>query len=62
MLEQPFVKNPDMTVKDLVVEKIAKLGENIRVRRFSRFKLGEGLEKREDDFVQEVRQQTAESN
>jgi elongation factor Ts len=57
LLEQPFVKNPDMTVKDLVLEKIATLGENIQVRRFSRFKLGEGLEKRQDDFVQEVRQQ-----
>ncbi len=59
LLEQPFVKNPDMSVNDLVLEKIAKLGENIRVRRFSRFKLGEGLEKREDDFVQEVQQQAA---
>ncbi len=57
LLEQPFVKNPDITIKDLVIEKVAKLGENIRVRRFSRFKLGEGLQKRSHDFAEEVRQQ-----
>ncbi|MEE8279013.1 MAG: translation elongation factor Ts [Thermoanaerobaculia bacterium] len=57
LLEQQFVKNPDITVRDLVIEKVAKLGENIQVRRFSRFKLGEGLAKRTDDFAEEVRQQ-----
>jgi len=41
LLEQPFVKNPDVTVGDYVKEHIAKLGENIVVRRFSRFALGE---------------------
>ncbi len=41
LLEQPFVKDPDRTVEQLVTEKIAKLGENIRVSRFARFKLGE---------------------
>ena len=41
LLEQPFVKNPDLTVGQLVAEKVGKIGENIRVRRFSRFKLGE---------------------
>ncbi len=59
LLEQPFVKKPDQTVQDLVAEIVAKLGENIRVRRFARFKLGEGLEKRSDDFAAEVRRQTA---
>ncbi len=54
LLEQPFVKNPEVTVGQLINEKIAKIGENIRVRRFSRFRLGEGLEKRKDDFAQEV--------
>jgi elongation factor Ts len=54
LLEQDFVKNPDLTVGDLIKEKIAKIGENIVVRRFSRFKLGDGLEKRQDDFVKEV--------
>lgn len=41
LLEQPFVKNPDMTINDLVKEKIAKLGENITVKRFTRYVLGE---------------------
>jgi elongation factor Ts len=41
LLEQPFVKNPDVTVGELVAEKVGKLGENIRVRRFARFRLGE---------------------
>jgi elongation factor Ts len=40
LLDQPFVKNPDQTVKDLLTERIAKLGENIVVRRFVRFQLG----------------------
>jgi elongation factor Ts len=59
LLEQPFVKNPDLTVQDRVAETVAKLGENIRVRRFVRFLLGEGLEKRSDDFAQEVHRQAA---
>ena len=41
LLEQPFVKNPDLTIGKLVEEKIAKLGENIQIRRFVRFALGE---------------------
>ena len=41
LLEQPFVKNPDQSIKDLLVEKISKLGENIVVRRFTRYQLGE---------------------
>ena len=41
LLDQPFVKNPDQTVADYVKEGIAKLGENIVVRRFSRMALGE---------------------
>ncbi|MDI6907794.1 MAG: translation elongation factor Ts [Thermoanaerobacterales bacterium] len=43
LLEQPFIKNPDVTVQQVVTEAIAKLGENIVVRRFARFELGEGL-------------------
>lgn len=54
LLEQPYVKNPDQTVGELVVEKIAKIGENIQIRRFSRFRLGEGIEKRKEDFAAEV--------
>lgn len=41
LLEQPFIKDEGVTVRDLVTSKIAKLGENIRVRRFARFELGE---------------------
>jgi elongation factor Ts len=54
LLEQPFVKNPDTTVGDLITAKIAKIGENIKVRRFARYRLGEGLQKREDNFAAEV--------
>lgn len=54
LLEQPFIKDQDRTVGDLVTEKVAELGENISVRRFSRFDLGEGLEKRVNDLVAEV--------
>jgi len=54
LLEQPWVKNPDQTVGQLVSEKVAKIGENIKVRRFSRFKLGEGIAKRSEDFAKEV--------
>jgi elongation factor Ts len=41
LLEQPFVKNPDITVQDLLNELMAKTGENILIRRFSRYQLGE---------------------
>jgi elongation factor Ts len=54
LLEQPFVKDPDKTVQDLVNAKVAKIGENVQVRRFSRFKLGEGIEKKSGDFAAEV--------
>jgi len=54
LLEQSFVKNPDQTVGQLVQEKVAKIGENIQVRRFARFKLGEGIEKRSGDLAAEV--------
>jgi len=54
LLEQPFIKNPDITVNQLIVEKIAQIGENIRVRRFVRFELGEGLEKKQENFAEEV--------
>jgi elongation factor Ts len=59
LLEQPFVKDTDKTIAQLVSEKVAKIGENIQIRRFSRFKLGEGIEKKKDDFVAEVMAQAA---
>ncbi|NLY42492.1 MAG: translation elongation factor Ts [Clostridiaceae bacterium] len=54
LLEQPFIKDPDRTVQDLLTEKIAIIGENINIRRFARFEKGEGLQKREDNFVDEI--------
>jgi len=59
LLEQPFVKNPDVTIAQLIAEKVGKIGENIQVRRFMRYKLGEGIEKRQDDFAAEVAAQAA---
>jgi elongation factor Ts len=57
LLEQSFIKDPDKTVEQLVVEKVAKIGENISIRRFVRFELGEGLSKRQDNFAEEVMSQ-----
>lgn len=54
LLEQPFVKDPDMTIQQLLTEKIAKIGENMSIRRFVRFQLGEGIEKKVSDFAAEV--------
>lgn len=54
LLEQPFVKDPDKTISQLITEKVAKIGENISVRRFVRFELGEGMAKKEDNFADEV--------
>ena len=54
LLDQPFIKDPAQTVGELVTEKIAKTGEKVTIRRFARYKMGEGLAKREDDFGDEV--------
>ena len=54
LLDQPFIKDPAKTVGELITEKIAKTGEKITIRRFARYKMGEGLAKREDDFGDEV--------
>ena len=54
LLDQPFIKDPAKTVGELVTEKIAKTGEKVTIRRFARYKMGEGLAKREDDFGGEV--------
>ena len=54
LLEQPFVKDDKKTVNQVLTEAVGRIGENIQVRRFSRFVLGEGLEKRVDDFASEV--------
>lgn len=54
LVDQPFVKDPSKTIGDLVAEKIASIKENISIRRFTRYKMGEGIEKKADDFVDEV--------
>ncbi len=54
LLDQPFVKDPDKTIEQIQQDLVAKIGENIRVRRFVRFELGEGLEKKKSDFAAEV--------
>jgi len=57
LLEQPYIKDPEISVHDLIVAQISKIGENIKVRRFARFEVGEGLQKREEDFAAEVMSQ-----
>jgi elongation factor Ts len=54
LVDQAFVKDPSKTVGELVTEKVASIKENITIRRFSRFKMGEGIEKKQDDFAAEV--------
>lgn len=58
LLEQKYVKNPDLTIADYLQETISKIGENIVVRRFVRYELGEGVEKKSENFADEVAQMT----
>ncbi len=62
LLNQHFVKNPDLTIKDLLTEATLKIGEKISIRRFVRYELGEGLEKRNDNLAEEVAKQMAGKN
>lgn len=57
LLEQSFVKDPERKVKDILAEKVATLGENIKIRRFVRYEMGEGLAKKEENFAEEVMKQ-----
>jgi len=57
LLNQPFVKDPDKTIEELLKEQIAKIGENVKIRRYARFQLGEGIEKKEENFAEEVAKQ-----
>ncbi len=58
LLEQEFVKDPSKTISNLVSDAVNKIGEKISIRRFVRYQMGEGLEKRKDDFVEEVKKQS----
>ncbi len=57
LLDQGFIKDPSLKVKDLLASKISKIGENIVIRRFTRYEVGEGLEKKEETFAEEVAKQ-----
>lgn len=54
LLEQDFIKDPDKTISALLNEKVAQIGENISIRRFVRYELGEGMEKKQENFAEEV--------
>ena len=59
LLDQPFVKDSSKTIKDILTEATLKIGEKISIRRFTRYELGEGLEKRHDNLAEEVAKQMA---
>jgi len=63
LLDQVWVKDPDgkKDIRSLLTDLVAKTGENVRVRRFVRYEVGEGLEKRSDDFVAEVKKQSGQA-
>ena len=54
LLEQPYIRDPEISVQQVLTETIAKIGENISIRRFTRYEMGEGLQKKEDNFAEEV--------
>jgi len=57
LLEQPFIKDEELTIAELLVKKTGEIGEKITVRRFARYELGEGIEKEKVDFAEEVEAQ-----
>lgn len=57
LMEQAFVKDPSKTITDLMTEATLKIGEKLSIRRFVRYEVGEGMQKREDNFVDEVMKQ-----
>ncbi|WP_086001647.1 translation elongation factor Ts [Plesiocystis pacifica] len=59
LLEQKFVKADKKTVEEVLKETVATIGENVQIRRFTRYELGDGLEKKEENFAEEVAKQIA---
>ncbi len=57
LMEQTFVKDTDLSISDLITNSIAKIGENIQIRRFTRYELGEGIEKKKENFAEEIQAQ-----
>jgi len=58
LMDQAYVRDQNITIEELIKQSIAELGENIQIRRFTRFVLGEGIEKKESNFAEEVAAQT----
>lgn len=58
LMDQKYVKNPDKTISEYLTDTIARIGENLVIRRFARFELGEGIEKKQENFAEEVAAQT----
>jgi len=54
LLDQAYIRNSDLLIRDLINQKIALLGENIKIRRFKKFILGEGIDKKTKDFSEDV--------
>ncbi len=54
LLDQPFVKEDKKKISEVLTDAVAKIGENIQIRRFARFVLGEGLEKKQENLADEV--------
>ncbi|MEM9359744.1 MAG: translation elongation factor Ts [Pseudomonadota bacterium] len=61
LVDQPYIKDQSITVEELVKQSVALLGENIQIRRFTRFVLGEGIEKKESNFAEEVAEATGQA-
>ena len=57
LLDQPFIKDGDKTINDVVLEATVKMGEKVSIRRFTRYQLGEGIEKKQENFADEVMSQ-----
>ena len=62
LMEQTFIKDDSKTIRDVLNEAIQKIGEKITIRRFTRYEMGEGLQKRNDDFAAEVAAQAGTNN
>ena len=57
LLDQPFIKDGEKTINDVVLEATVKMGEKVSIRRFTRYQLGEGIEKKQENFADEVMSQ-----
>lgn len=59
LMDQPFIKDDSKTIRDVINEAIQKIGEKITIRRFVRYEMGEGIEKRKDDYLGEISENLA---